>query len=64
MSEGQGSSGLIDTGLEEAAAYVANASKGAAAAASVDTGFDTTLVTATVSPALPPRAADRGDRVR
>jgi len=54
MSEGQGSSGLIDTGLEEAAAYVANASKGAAAAASVDTGFDTTPVTATLSPALAP----------
>jgi hypothetical protein len=54
MSEGQGSSGLIDTGLEEAAAYVANASKGAAATASVDTGFDTTPVAATVSPALAP----------
>jgi len=38
----------IETGIEE------TASKGAAAAAAVDTGFDTTPVTATVSPALAP----------
>ena len=49
-----GTDKVVETGIEETATSHANASKGAAAAASVDTGFDTTPVTATVSPALAP----------
>jgi hypothetical protein len=59
MREAQGENGRVETGIEEAAAYLANdadPNKAAAAPASVDIGFDTTPVTATVNPAPAPES--------
>jgi hypothetical protein len=53
----QWENGRVETGIEETATSHANASKGAAAAASVDASFDNAPVTATVSPASDPAPA-------
>jgi hypothetical protein len=54
MGEDQEQNARIETDIEETATSHAYASKGAAAGASVETDFDTTPVTARVSPALAP----------
>jgi hypothetical protein len=57
MRDDQGENGSVETGIEETATSHAYASKGAAAAASVETDFDTPFVTATVNPASAPAPA-------